>query len=160
VKLPIRPRRTSRGQSLVEMALLLPILLGLAGGATDLARAYSAWLTVESATRNAAEYVATKSCADAACASNTASADAKKVVCTEAQNVPGYVAGSPSCTSPVVTATVTSSPGALGATAANPIVTAQVSTSLAFHTLVPWPLVPNGTLNLSSNRSYSVIYGR
>jgi Flp pilus assembly protein TadG len=143
------------------MAMILPILLGLAGGATDLARAYQAWLTVESATRNAVEYVATKSCgSDSTCVTNTAVADAKKVICAEAQSAPGYTSGSPYCTSPAVTATVSASSTATGATATNPIVTAQVTTNLQFRTLVPWPFLPNNTITLSSNRTYSVIYGR
>lgn len=142
------------------MAMILPILLGLAGGATDLARVYQAWLTVESATRNAVEYVATKSCADSGCVTNTALADAKKAVCAEAQSAPGYTAGTPYCTSPAVTASVSSSSTAIGATAANPIVTAQVSTTLQFRTLVPWPFLPNNTITLSSSRTYSVIWGR
>src|SRR5439155_21635857 len=80
----IRPKRTAhrraslKGQSLVEMALILPVLLAVAGGATDLSRAYAAWTSLESATRNAAEYVATNS-PDAA----TAITDAKRVVCAE-----------------------------------------------------------------------------
>jgi Flp pilus assembly protein TadG len=143
------------------MALILPILLGLAGGATDLARSYQAWLTVESATRNAVEYVATKSCGtNPTCTTNTALADAKKVICTEAQSAPGYAAGTPYCTSPAVTASVSASSTATGATAANPIVTAQVNTTLQFRTLVPWPFLPNNTVTLSSSRTYSVIYGR
>ena len=72
------------------MALILPFLLAFAGGATDLARAYQAWLTIESAARNAAEYVATNS-ADAA----TALTDARQVVCQESQHIPGFTKGSP-----------------------------------------------------------------
>ena len=72
------------------MALILPFLLAFAGGATDMARAYQAWLTIESAARNAAEYVATTS-ADSA----TALTDAKHVVCTESQTAPGLHQGQP-----------------------------------------------------------------
>ena len=86
------------------MALILPFLLAFAGGATDLARAYQAWLTIESAARNAAEYVATNS-ADA----TAALTDARHVVCQESQHLAGlHRRACPpnainNCTSPVVT---------------------------------------------------------
>jgi Flp pilus assembly protein TadG len=140
--------------------MLLPILLGLAGGAVDLARSYQAWLTIESATRDAAEYVASHSCTSAACTTNTASADAQSIVCSEAQSAPGFSGTSTTCTSPSITATVSASSTATGATGSNPIITAQVNTSLQFRTLVPWPLLPNGTITLRSNRQYAVIWGR
>jgi len=78
--------RSRRGQSLVEFALILPFLLAFAGAGTDLARAYQAWLTVESATRNAAEYAATSS-VDA----SDAQTDAQRIVCLESHHVPGFV---------------------------------------------------------------------
>ena len=59
---------------MVEMALMLPFLLGFAGAATDFARAYQASITLESSVRNAAEFVALNS-AD----STTAGADALRV---------------------------------------------------------------------------------
>jgi Flp pilus assembly protein TadG len=161
----IRPKRTVhkraslKGQSLVEMALILPVLLAVAGGATDLSRAYAAWTSLESATRNAAEYVATNS-PDAA----TAITDAKRVVCAETQGLPGYVTGSPYCTSPSVTVTWSScdnSGGTCpGGTVQNPIRTARVVTSLQFQTLVPWPLIPRTGFNLSADRRYSIAFGR
>jgi Flp pilus assembly protein TadG len=142
---------------------LLPILLGLAGGAVDLARAYQAWLTVEAATRDAAEFVAVNSCAaDKTCGTNTGQTDAQRVVCSQSTRLPGYIAGSGGtpCTAPAVTASASASTTALGATANNPIITAQVRTTLDFRTLVPWPLVPNATITLGSNKTYSVVWGR
>jgi Flp pilus assembly protein TadG len=151
--------RLVKGQSLVEMAIILPLLLAMAGGAADLARAYQAWTTIESATRNAAEFVATNS-PDAA----TATTDAKRVVCAEAQGLPGYVPGSPYCTAPSVTVTWSScdnSGGTCpGGTVGNPIRTARVVTSLQFQMLVPWPLLPRGGFNLTADRRYSIAFGR
>ena len=58
---PTRPARhgASRGQSVAEFALLLPVLLAFLGMTIDFARVYQAWITLESATRDAAEYAAT-----------------------------------------------------------------------------------------------------
>jgi len=159
-KRTVHRRASLKGQSLVELALILPILCALAGGAIDLARSYQAWLTIEAATRDAAEYVATHSCASAACTANTASTDAQSIICSEAQSAPGFVGSSTTCTSPSITASVSANSAAIGASGSNPIVTAQVNTTLQFRTLVPWPLLPNGTITLSSNRQYAVIWGR
>jgi Flp pilus assembly protein TadG len=54
----IIPRRSRDGQSLVEFALILPVLLALTGMAIDTSRVYFQWLDLESATRDAAQYVA------------------------------------------------------------------------------------------------------
>jgi Flp pilus assembly protein TadG len=145
------------------MALILPFLLAFAGGATDLARAYQAWLTIESATRNAAEYVATNS-ADAA----TALTDAKQAVCLETQNVPGFQKGPGSginavkaCTSPVTTVpSWVLSTTQTGASASNPIVTAHVRVTLPFNTLFPYPFVPHGGWILTTDTTYAVVRGR
>jgi Flp pilus assembly protein TadG len=157
------------------MALLLPILLGLAGGATDLARAYQVWVAVESATRNAAEYVATSSCTPAATTCPNASTDAQRVVCTESQKLSGFVPGTgpnpvESCTAPSVTATWATCNGSSavpgnsnycpGGSVKYPIRTAVVTVQLQFHTLVPWPLLPNNGITISSSRRYSIVAGR
>jgi Flp pilus assembly protein TadG len=143
------------------MALILPFLLAFAGGATDLARAYQAWLTIESASRNAAEFVATNS-ADAA----TALSDARHVVCQESEHIPGFVAGSQpnpvqNCTAPAVTVpSFAISTTQTGATAANPIATAHVHVTLAFNTLFPYPFVPHGGWTLKADSTYAVVRGR
>jgi Flp pilus assembly protein TadG len=159
------------------MALILPLLLALAGGATDLARAYHNWLTVESASRNAAEYVATNSCSTnlAATTCSTASTDAQRVVCTETQNLPGFVAGTgpnpvESCTAPNVTTTWSTCNGSSavvgdpnycpGGSTKNPIRTATVTVGLQFATIVPWPMISHDGVTVSSQRRYSIVVGR
>ena len=145
------------------MALILPFLLAFAGGATDFARAYQAWMTIESATRNAAEYIATNS-ADA----TTALADAKQNVCLETQNVPGFQKGPGSginaikaCTSPVTTVpSFVISTTQTGASGSNPIATAHVRVTLPFNTLFPYPFVPHGGWILNSDSTYAVVRGR
>ncbi|MEO8639723.1 MAG: TadE/TadG family type IV pilus assembly protein [Chloroflexota bacterium] len=160
-----RSRRSGlsrRGQSLVEMALILPFLLAFAGGATDLARAYQAWLTIESAARNAAEYVATNP-ADTTAA--LALADAKQVVCQESQDAPGFTPGSPpnaikNCTSPTTTVPSFNPATPPYTTAANPIVTVHVRVTLQFDTLFPYPFIPNGGWTLNSDATYQVVRNR
>ena len=54
----IRSRRAGRrGQSLVEFAIVLPVLLALTGITIDASRVYFQWLDLESATRDAAQSV-------------------------------------------------------------------------------------------------------
>lgn len=143
------------------MALILPFLLAFAGGATDLARAYQAWLTIESAARNAAEFVATNS-AD----STAALATARQVVCQESQHLSGFTQGSPpnavdNCTSPTTTVpSFVISTTQTGATGANPIVTAHVRVTFPFNTLFPYPFVPHDGWTLTSDATYAVVRGR
>src|SRR6187551_418376 len=50
--------RSRRGQSMVEFALLLPMLLVLLLGVADFGRVFAAGITIEAAARNAAEAAA------------------------------------------------------------------------------------------------------
>ncbi|MBI4788159.1 MAG: pilus assembly protein [Chloroflexi bacterium] len=58
--LPKRPSRSQKrgpaGQSLVEFALLLPILMIIFVGVLDLGRMYNAYMTIQNASREGARY--------------------------------------------------------------------------------------------------------
>jgi len=167
-------RRAPRGQSLVELALILPLLLAISGAAADFATSYQIWLTVQSATRNAAEYVATSSCVPAATTCAAAQTDGKRIVCLESQNVPNFTPGpgnnATTCTNPVVTVTWATCNGTSGVvgnvnycpggSVTNPVRTARVRVTLAYKTLIPWPLLPHGTATLSADEHYSIVAGR
>lgn len=152
--------RSRRGQALVEFAILLPILAGLAGGVIDFARVYQASMTLQSATRSAAESAATTSST-----SGDAQVEAQRVVCTEAQRLPGFVPGSggsvPTCTAPDVTVTEFDySTSGSGFSSSYPLVSASVHSELDFSLLVPWPFIEDGTWTLSTTQSFSVVQNR
>jgi Flp pilus assembly protein TadG len=151
-------RANGRGQSLVEFALILPILLTLTGAAIDVARVYAGWVTLESATRDAAEQVATTETSQTA-----AAAKAKSIVCSELVNTAGFTAppGNPTnCSSPSVTATWTSDPSSPNSIK-NPLVTVTVTTSLPFRTLFGYPFfTQNGAWTLGSTQTYKILQGR
>jgi Flp pilus assembly protein TadG len=139
------------GQSLVEFALILPIMLTLFGAAVDLSRMYSTWIKLQSATRAAAEYTATNDQTSA-----TAQADATTLVCTQ-------VTGSASCSAPTVTVSnfsLNTSPS-VGGSNVHPVGSSTVQTSMPFRTLFPYPLFSqNGVWTLAASGSYSVVQGR
>jgi Flp pilus assembly protein TadG len=155
--------RRPRGQSLVEFALILPLLLTFLGATVDFARLFHGWITLQSATRAAAESAATNSIT-----SGAALTEARRVVCIQTQNLPGFQAGvgSPpasteSCTAPTVSiVSYARSFTDPGASTRYPIATVSVRTSLPFTTLFPYPFLPKGVWTLSSTQSYSIIQGR
>ena len=46
--------RATRGQSVVEFAIILPVFLALVGATADVARVYSTWIGVHAAARDPA----------------------------------------------------------------------------------------------------------
>jgi Flp pilus assembly protein TadG len=156
-----RVPRVARGQAMAEFALILPILLGIVGGGIDFARAFEGSMTLQTATRNAAEAAAYDPLVtDQA----TAEARAREVVCTETQRLPGFVAGSggdiATCTSPSVTVTYATSTTAPGANTRYPLVTVTVTTAFEFDLTVPWPMLPNGAWTLGTTESFALMRGR
>jgi Flp pilus assembly protein TadG len=158
--LATRIRKRSRGQSLVEFALILPILLTLTGAAIDVARVYGGWVALEGASRDAAEQVATDKTITTLAG---AQARAKAIVCTQLASSVGFVAppGNPSaCTSPTVVTAWSTSTATPGSTK-YPLVTVTVTTGLPFRTLFAYPLLTqNGAWMLGSSQSYSILQNR
>lgn len=149
-----------RGQALVEFAIVLPLLAAMSGGVIDFARVFQASMTLQSATRNGAEAAASTTTTGEA-----AQTEAQRVVCTEAQQLPGFVAGPgnsvPTCTAPSVTVTSYAySTSAPGTSALYPLVSATVHSQLDFELLIPWPFLDGGRWTLQTTQSYSVIQGR
>jgi Flp pilus assembly protein TadG len=155
-------RRRIAGQALVEFAIILPILLTIFGAAVDMARLYGGWVTLEGATRDAAEQIASDTTVLTLAQAQT---KAQQIVCTETSRLAGFVApvGNPSaCTSPTVVVTAwSSSPTAPGGTTVNPIVSTSVTVTFPFRTLFAYPLLTHsGAWTLSSNQSYAIAQGR
>ena len=144
---------------MAEFALILPLLVGIVGGGIDFARVFEGSMTLQTAARNAAESAAF-SATDLA----QATATARAVVCTESQDLPGFVPGPggqiTTCTSPSVTVTYSRSETAPGANIKYPLVTVAVTTALDFDLLVPWPMLPDGAWGLGTTQSFSIMQGR
>ena len=134
---PDGPRRTTwrgrflhrlmeegRGQSLVEFALVLPVLMILVLGTLDFGRVYFAYVSVTNAARNGADFAA---------GGPAASADLDGIRSTVLADTGDLPNSSP--TNPGVTvATGSDSQG-------RPY--ADVTVSYAFTTLFPWPGLPD-----------------
>lgn len=145
-------RSRSRGQAVVELALLLPIMVLLFAGVVDFARVYEAKIKLDSATRDAAEFVASD--LDPRTKSHSLTA-ATRIICLQFDQVA-------TCSEPIVQQpirTETSNSG--GGTATYPLVKATVTSTFTFQTLMPYPLVTNdGELELTARSEYSVLWGR
>lgn len=125
--------RDDRGQSVVELALALPLLVfGLLGGA-DLARAFALQIAVENGSRAGAEAYAINSTPTNALAQAAAVAEINR---TPTANV----------TTANVTVTKAQSDGVTGCVSPPTVATpcfVSVRVQYGWSTLVAWPLVPN-----------------
>ena len=157
-------RRRSRGQSLAEFALILPIFLTIFGATLDFARLYQAWITLQNATRVGAEYAAGRSTTAA-----TAFVDARREICRQVQTMPGFqrsLLPAPNdvdqCSQPTVTLMAFSrSTTDPGGSAEFPIGSATVRSTLPFRTFFSYPLLTdNGTWTIQVSESYRIAQGR
>lgn len=147
-----------RGQALVELAVVLPLLLAFAGIIVDFGRAYAAQVSLESATRAAAEYVAGYSTSQAAALSQ-----ARTMICGEMEGVIGYVAGDTpaTCLQPnVAIASYMRSSTAPGATPFFPLGSVTVEATVPFEMLMRWPWLEQGVWTLRAAESFQVLQGR
>jgi len=97
-------RDETRGQSIVEFALTLPLLLLLMLGILDLARIYTTMLSVESAAREAADFGTFGSQKWNVAVYNAlpdgTEAKMKHRACVAASDLPDYVGPDDACTNP------------------------------------------------------------
>lgn len=112
--------RRERGQSLVELGVLMPILLVIVLGAVDFGRAYHSSQSVANAARTGAQYAAV----------STANAGNLSGITTAALQETGTLAHTP---------TVTASTG----TDSRGESYARVTVSYAFTTMIAWPGLPH-----------------
>lgn len=159
-----------RGQSIVEFSIILPLLLTMVGVIIDAARVYQAWTNLESATRDAAQYLATSS-TDPASPNYTVegtNSDNKAIfILSEATGFTFTPSGSrgtlTGCNNGAQLTTTYSAntTAAMGGTAANPVGTARVISCVPFRTLFSYPLLTNnGVWVIGSDRSYKILVGR
>lgn len=171
-----RGRLVRAGQSVVEFAILLPVLLALVGVTIDFARLYQGWTNLESATRDAAQYLATSDldplANDYTDPSGTLAANAKNDA--KAKTVLDSAIGSaftPSgastlgdCGSTPKLTTIVSAPDTAplhGGSTAYPLQKVEVLSCMPFRTLFAYPFVTtNGYWTLQSDRTYTIIVGR
>jgi Flp pilus assembly protein TadG len=161
-----RRRLRERGQSLVEFAVVLPVLLGITGVVIDASRVYLAWSSLESATRDAAQYLATSSTDPYS--PNFSDADAKADYILELTTGETF-APSPSSgaltdcnnTAQVTTVYSTNTSFTNGGSVANPLSTAKVMSCFPFRTLFAYPfLTTDGAWVLKSERQITILVGR
>jgi TadE-like protein len=107
-------RRRRSGQSIVEFALVLPIMVVVLLGILDLARVYTTMMSVESAAREAADYGTTLGAGkwqDGAPKAGTI-AEMQRRACVAASDLPDYVdpdndPTTGNCTNPTFACTIT-----------------------------------------------------
>lgn len=152
--------RTSRGQAVVEFAIIVPVLLALVGATADFARIYSSWISVHSATRAAAEYLATNPDKDVTSAN--AGTIAAALINSEASGMGAFSSVTTlTCAGPEVQVTYSSSATATGASSKYPLGRAVIGTCVPFHTLFNYPFITQGgAWVLSSTATFEVLQNR
>jgi Flp pilus assembly protein TadG len=163
-------RQRTRGQSLVEFSIVLPLLLTMVGVIIDAARVYQAWTNLESATRDAAQYLATSDTDPTSpnyTTQGTNSDNKAVLIVSEATGftfTPSGTRGTlTNCNqaAQLTTTFTTDTTFASGGSTSNPVGTARVITCLPFRTLFAYPLLTqNGAWVIQSDRTYKILVGR
>jgi Flp pilus assembly protein TadG len=137
----IRRRARTRGQAVVEFALVAPVLIAIALGVVDFGRVYAAAVTVESAAREAADYGSWH------LYETGWQSEATRRACAAASVIDGYVgaADGTSCTNPTVImfSNETTASGV-------PLVRAQLTYD--FRTTVQMPFMPHELVLVRDSR--------
>jgi Flp pilus assembly protein TadG len=129
----VRFRVDAMGQSMIEVALLLPILVFLLVGGADLARAFAIQLAVQNGARAGAESYAINR--------TPSIAQARQAAVDEINRTPGLNAT-------LANVTVTPNLRADGSACTTPPTVAlpcyvTVRVRYTFQTIMPWPMIPN-----------------
>lgn len=158
-----------RGQSLVEFSVVLPVLLAIVGIVIDASRLYSAWTNLESATRDAAQYLA-KSSVDPLSEDYTTEgldSDTKAIYLLNGATGVSFTRSETQgtltdCDQPQLTTTFATDPALSGGgSSAYPASTATVRVCMRFQTMFPYPFLGDGgSFTLSSEREMTLIVGR
>ena len=107
-----RQRLSASGQSVVEFALIVPILVVLVLAVVDMARIYTTMIAVESAAREAADYGTFGSQRWNPLSFSTITRPAmQQRACVASKNLPDYVGPDDSCTNPTMTVQVSGDKG-------------------------------------------------
>jgi Flp pilus assembly protein TadG len=141
--------RDEIGQSMVELALLLPILVFGLIGAADLARAFALQLAIQNGARAGAEAYAINFTPTRALAIQRA--------IDEMARTPGINTNDPSLN---VDATIAQADGSTACLQPPTVVTpcfVTVSIQYTFRTIVPWPFIPN-TANFDRSTTMRTFY--
>ena len=153
---PSRRRRSTSGQSVVEFALIVPILVVLVLAIVDMARVYTTMIAVESAAREAADYgtFGSQRWNDTiyAAVPDGTEANMRRRACVATSKLPDYVGPDDSCTNPTMTyqlsgdkgGTWVSAPSGITPTcdddARTPPCWLKVTLSYDFHLMAPFNL--------------------
>ena len=139
--------RRQRGQSIVEFAIVVPLLLIIFLAVADVARVYTSMMTVESAAREAADFGAWNSSYWEGDPLDPTSNYAKTVAamqergCIAARTLPDYVGPDTGCTNPVMTIALLEPDGTpgVGCDDETRVVPCRVKVTMSFdfHLLVP-----------------------
>lgn len=183
-----RPRRGAKGQSLVEFALVAPVMLALMGIAIDGARLYFSYVKLESAARDAAQYVASdpaystsggyyeptdtsNNCPSFPCTA-VPSTDAQTVVQNETGTTFTRQSTQTNCRigsqttgtrAPLVWASLSSPDPSASSGGSNkyPVAKVEVTVCIPFKFIIPWPVISEGgAWILRSDRTVSTLVGR
>ena len=156
------PGKHERGQSIVEFALLAPIMIFLLFAILDFARIYTAMMSVESAAREAADFGTTLGAGrwdanDAGVVTGTV-AEMRRRACTAASDLHDFegvdedgLPGFEDCTNPSFAYCVTPQPGGTCSATVDPLddchnperpipCTVTVTMSHLFHLFVPFQI--------------------